>query len=124
MRGQRKINIIYIEINNIDTILKARHTNYLVIGGMMKDSPLKVLAFKTIILSILGLSTLPFLSIIVQYIDSVTGFSLGSGYHADNIDYIFESPLVYIGVVFCINIVLAMIYLIYCYLKEKQGDSE
>lgn len=90
----------------------------------MKDSPLKVLAFKTIILSILGLSTLPFLSIIVQYIDSVTGFSLGSGYHADNIDYIFESPLVYIGVVFCINIVLAMIYLIYCYLKEKQGDSE
>ncbi len=124
MRGQRKINIIYIEINNIDTILKARNTNYLVIGGMMKDSPLKVLAFKTIILSILGLSTLPFLSIIVQYIDSVTGFSLGSGYHADNIDYIFESPLVYIGVVFCINIVLAMIYLIHCYLKEKQGDSE
>jgi hypothetical protein len=40
-------------------------------------APLKVLAFKTIILSILGLSTLPFLSIIVQYIDSVTGFASG-----------------------------------------------
>lgn len=40
-------------------------------------SPLKVLAFKTIILSILGLSTLPFLSIVVQYIDSVTGFASG-----------------------------------------------
>lgn len=78
----------------------------------MKDSPLKVLAFKTIILSILGLNTLPFLSIIVQYIDSVTGFSLESGYHTNNIDYIFESPLVYIGVVLCINIVLAMIYLL------------
>ena len=90
----------------------------------MKDSPLKVLAFKTIILSVLGLSTLPFLSIIVQYIDSVTGFSLGSGYHTNNIYYIFKSPLVYIGVVLCINIVLAMIYLIHCYLKEKQGDSE
>ena len=91
---------------------------------MMKDSPLKVLAFKTIILSILGLSTLPFLSIIVQYIDSVTGFSLGNGYHTNNIDYIFESPMVYIGVVLCINIVLAMIYLIHCYIKEKQDDSE
>lgn len=90
----------------------------------MKDSPLKVLAFKTIILSILGLSTLPFLSIIVQYIDSVTGFSLGNGYHTNNIDYIFESPMVYIGVVLCINIVLAMIYLIHCYIKEKQDDSE
>ena len=90
----------------------------------MKDSPLKVLAFKTIFLSILGLNTLPFLSIIVQYIDSVTGFSLGSGYHTNNIDYIFKSPLVYIGVVLCINIVLAMIYLIHCYLKKKRGDSE
>lgn len=91
---------------------------------LMKDSPLKVLAFKTIILSILGLNTLPFLSIIVQYIDSVTGFSLGNGYYTNNIDYIFKSPLVYIGVVLCINIVLAMIYLIYCYIKEKRGDSE
>ena len=53
----------------------------------------------------MGLSTLPFLSIIVQYIDSITGFSSGNGYHANHMDYIFESPLVYMGVVFCINIV-------------------
>lgn len=52
----------------------------------MKDSPLKALAFKTIILHILGLSILPFLSIIVQYIDSVTGFSSAIGYHTNNID--------------------------------------
>ena len=47
----------------------------------------------------MGLSTLPFLSIIVQYIDSITGFSSGNGYHTNHMDYIFESPLVYMGVV-------------------------
>lgn len=50
--------------------------------------------------SIWGLNTLPFLSIIVQYIDSITGFSSGNGYHTNHMDYIFESPLVYMGVVF------------------------
>ena len=67
-----------------------------------------------------GLSTLPFLSIIVQYIDSITGFSSGNGYHTNHMDYIFESPLVYMGVVFCINIILAIAYLIYCFLKAKR----
>ena len=61
----------------------------------MKDSPLNILAIKVIIFSIFGLSTLPFLSIIVQYIDSITGFSSGNGYHTNHMDYIFESPLVY-----------------------------
>ena len=69
----------------------------------MKDFSWKIFAIKTIIFSIWGLSTLPFLSIIVQYIDSITGFSSGNGYHTNHMDYIFESPLVYMGVVFCIN---------------------
>ena len=47
----------------------------------MKDFSWKIFAIKTIIFSIWGLSTLPFLSIIVQYIDSITGFSSGNGYH-------------------------------------------
>ena len=34
----------------------------------------------THLFGIFGLSTLPFLSIIVQYIDSITGFSSGNGY--------------------------------------------
>jgi|GEM_PF-366408 len=40
----------------------------------MKDFHLKILAIIMIIFGIFGLSTLPFLSIIVQYIDSITGF--------------------------------------------------
>lgn len=89
----------------------------------MKDSPLNVLAIKVILFSIFGLSTLPFLSIIVQYIDSITGFSSGNGYHTNNIDYIFENPLVYIGVILCINVILGIVYLIYSFFKAKRGDS-
>ena len=87
---------------------------------LIKDFSWKIFAIKTIIFSIWGLSTLPFLSIIVQYIDSITGFSSGNGYHTNHMDYIFESPLVYMGVVFCINIILAIAYLIYCFLKAKR----
>lgn len=89
----------------------------------MKDSPLNILAIKLIIFSIFGLSTLPFLSIIVQYIDSITGFSSGNGYHTNNMDYIFENPLVYIGVILCINVILGIVYLIYSFFKAKRGDS-
>lgn len=87
----------------------------------MKDSPLNVLAIKITVLSILGLSTLPLLSIIVQYIDSMIGFSTGSGYHTNNIDYIFESPLIYIGVILCINVILSILYIIYSVFRQKKG---
>ena len=63
----------------------------------MKDFHLKILAIIMIIFGIFGLSTLPFLSIIVQYIDSITGFSSGNGYLTNNMDYLFKSPLIYIG---------------------------
>lgn len=89
----------------------------------MKDSPLNILAIKIILFSIFGLSTLPFLSIIVQYIDSITGFSSGNGYHTNNMDYIFENPLVYIGVILCTNVILGIVYLIYSFFKAKRGDS-
>ena len=52
----------------------------------MKDFSWKIFAIKTIIFSLWGLSTLPFLSIIVQYIDSITGFSSGNGYHTNHMD--------------------------------------
>lgn len=89
----------------------------------MKDSPLNILAIKTIIFSIFGLSTLPFLSVIVQYIDSITGFSSGNGYHTNNMDYIFENPLVYMVVVLCINIILGLAYLICSFFKAKRDNS-
>lgn len=89
----------------------------------MKDSPLNILAIKTIIFSIFGLSTLPFLSVIVQYIDSITGFSSGNGYHTNNMDYIFENPLVYMVAVLCINIILGLAYLLYSFFKAKRDNS-
>lgn len=90
---------------------------------LMKDSPLNILAIKTILLSIFGLSVLPFLSVIVQYIDSIINFSSGRGYYANSNEYIFRSPLVYIGIVLCINIILGISYLVYNALKKKRGAS-
>lgn len=84
----------------------------------MKNSPLNILAIKTILLSIFGLSTLPFLSIIVQYIDSIIGFSSGNGYYTNSSAYIFERPLIYIVIILCINIILGTLCLV-CNYKKK-----
>lgn len=89
----------------------------------MKDSPLNILAIKVIFFSVFGLSTLPFLSIIVQYIDSITEVSYGNGYFTNSMDYIFEYPLVYIGVILVLNVILCSVYLIYSFLKAKRGGS-
>ena len=86
----------------------------------MKDFHLKILAIIMIIFGIFGLSTLPFLSIIVQYIDSITGFSSGNGYLTNNMDYLFKSPLIYIGGFFVFSIILAIIYLVYSFFKGKR----
>lgn len=88
----------------------------------MKDS-WNMLAVKTIIFSAAGLCTLPFLSVIVQYIDSMTGFSAGRGYYADSMMYIVRNPLVYILVVLCVNILCAVMYLICSALKSKRENS-
>ena len=88
-------------------------------GCLMRNSPYCVIAVKTIILSIFGLSTLPFWAVVVQFIDSVTGFSSGQGYHSASRRYIFESPLIYILVVLCINVVTGIAFLAYTCYKEK-----
>lgn len=89
----------------------------------MRNSPFCVIAVKTIILSIFGLSTLPFWAVVVQCIDSVTGFSSGQGYRSESQRYIFESPLIYILVVLCINIIVGIGYLACVHYKEKKGGS-
>lgn len=86
----------------------------------MKDSPLNILAIKTILLSVFGLSTLPFLAVIIQYIDSIIHFSSGNGYYTNSNAYIFKSPLVYMGVVLCINIILGVLCLAYQGLKKRE----
>lgn len=90
---------------------------------MMKSSEFNVIAVKTIIKSIVGLCTMPFLAVVMQYIDSVTGFSTGQGYHTDSNRYIFENPLVYIFAVLCINILCSSLYLIYSCFQGKNGSK-
>ena len=88
----------------------------------MKDFHLKILAIIMIIFGIFGLSTLPFLSIIVQYIDSITGFSSGNGYLTNNMDYLFKSPLIYIGAfLFLVSFWQLFIWFI-VFLKQSGGD--
>ena len=62
----------------------------------MKDFHLKILAIIMIIFGIFGLSTLPFLSIIVQYIDSITGCNSGNCDLNNNMDYLFKGRMIYI----------------------------
>lgn len=85
----------------------------------MKDFKFSYLAMKTIILSVFGLSTLPFLAVVLQYMDSVTGFSGGNGYHADSSIYLTHAPLIYMKIVLCLNIVGGITYLIYARIKNK-----
>lgn len=87
----------------------------------MKSS-LKIIAIKTIIKSVFGLCTLPLLAVIVQYIDSVTGFSRGQGYYTSSSTYIFSAPLIYILMILCINILLSVVYLILEYVRERNAD--
>lgn len=88
----------------------------------MKDFHLKILAIIMIIFGIFGLSTLPFLSIIVQYIDSITGFSSGNGYLTNNMDYLFKSPLIYIGGFFVFVSFWQLFIWFIVFLKQSGGD--
>lgn len=86
----------------------------------IKKLDYNILAIKTIMLSVFGLYSLPLLATVVQYIDSVVGFSTGQGYHTESSRYIFESPLIYIWVILCIYILGAMLFLIYNNYKGKR----
>ena len=87
----------------------------------MKSS-LKIIAIKTIIKSVFGLCTLPLLAVIVQYIDSVTGFSRGQGYYTDSSTYIFANPLICILIILCVNIFVSVVYLIYAHVRENNTE--
>lgn len=88
----------------------------------MKDFHLKILAIIIIIFGIFGLSTLPFLSIIVQYIDSITGFSSGNGYLTNNMDYLLKVLLfILVAFLFLVSFWQLFIWFI-VFLKQSGGD--
>ena len=74
----------------------------------MKHMDFSVLAVGTILLSIFGLCLLPFLCFGDQYIDSVTGFSTGSGYLSDPMQDLTRFPLVFLPAILCADLVLAV----------------
>lgn len=109
-------------VTNFDIFAEVGRNRPVIVFGYFPDSPGQVQSRGImIIFGIFGLSTLPFLSIIVQYIDSITGFSSGNGYLTNNMDYLFKSPLIYIGGFFVFSIILAIIYLVYSFFKAKRG---
>lgn len=73
----------------------------------MKREDVTVLAVRTILLSVFGLCALPFCCVIVQYIDSMTGFSTGSGYFSNPMSYLTRSPLIYLLIILCVDLILA-----------------
>lgn len=88
----------------------------------MKDFHLKILAIIMIIFGIFGLSTLPFLSIIVQYIDSITGFSSGNGYLTNNMDYLLK-VLLFILVAFLFLVSFWQLFIWFIVLKQSGVTS-
>lgn len=78
----------------------------------MKDSSLTALAIKTILISVFGLSLLPFLSLIVQVLDPNPSFT-------DSSMYISNGPLLYPTVVLCVNVILGIIILAIKVKKER-----
>ena len=89
-------------------------------GASVKNNEYVVFCIKMIVLSVFGLSTLPFLAGVVKYLDSVVGIDSSSGYYTDATEYIFRSPLIYMLVVLCANIIVAGGALILINLKKKK----
>lgn len=79
----------------------------------------KVIAVKTIILSVFGLFTLPFWAVVMQYFDAAVGFSPGRGYLTDYKLYIYKSPLIEILFILCVFIILGIIFLVW---SEKRKE--
>lgn len=86
----------------------------------MKDKDYVLFCIKTIVLSVFGLSTVPFLACIVQYLDARVGINATNGYYSNHINYISESPLIQIVIVLCLNIIIASIYLFKNSKKKEQ----
>lgn len=86
----------------------------------MKHSSLTVFVVRMIVGCSIGLSTIPFWAIVVQYINSMVSINGNRGYLTYSSDYIFRAPLVYIVIVLCIHIVWGVTYLIYHQVKNKK----
>ncbi len=79
----------------------------------------KLIAVKTIILSIFGLCCTPFLASVFKYMDAMAGVSNG-GVYTDFMDYIGKAPINYIVGILIVNIVVSVVFLLWSRKKDKE----
>ena len=80
----------------------------------------KLIAVKTIILSIFGLCCTPFLASVYKYMDAMAGVNSNRGVHTNYIDYIWEAPINYIVGILIVNIVVSVVFLLWSRKKDKE----
>ena len=80
----------------------------------------KLIAVKTIILSIFGLCCTPFLASVFKYMDAVAGVNSNRGVHTNYMDYIWEVPINYIVGILIVNIVVSVVFLLWSRKKDKE----
>ena len=80
----------------------------------------KLIAVKTIILSIFGLCCTPFLASVFKYMDAVAGVNSNRGVHTNYMDYIWEAPINYIVGILIVNIVVSVVFLLWSRKKDKE----
>ena len=83
----------------------------------------KLIAVKTIILSIFGLCCTPFLASVFKYMDAVAGVNSNRGVHTNYIDYIWEAPVNYIVGILIVNIIVSIAFLV-LYCKKKNIENK
>lgn len=77
----------------------------------------KIIAIKVMIFCIFGISTLPLIAVILQFIDSFTNFTGGRGYYTNYWRYLLESPLIFILIVFCTGILGSV--LLFAFIRKQ-----
>ena len=80
----------------------------------------KLIAVKTIILSIFGLCCTPFLASVYKYMDAMAGVNSNRGVHTNYMDYIWEAPINYIVGILIVNIVVSVVFLLWSRKKDKE----
>lgn len=73
----------------------------------------KIIAIKLMIFCIFGISTLPLIAVILQFIDSFTNFSGGRGYYTNYWRYLLEDPLIFILIAFCAGILGSVLLFVF-----------
>ena len=84
----------------------------------------KNIMIKLLFLSALGLCSLPFLSVILQFLDMKTGFGHGYGFHTNSLYYITESPLVFLLCYFIVCILIGVLYFLRLNFRKKKETRE